>query len=273
MSYKLVGIDMDGTLLNDKKNINKENIEAIKKAQDKGVKIAICTGRLFASAKYFSGLVGTKAPVVASNGAYIREKDRDEIIYEAVLGIKKCKKIQNIVRNYDIDYFYNTSESVISAKDYPQEYGYVVANNALPKENRIELIKSMDIDRTIEEDGNSILKCICMSRDIKLLKRIEEEINQLDEFQVVSSGSDNIEIMDKGVSKGRGISVLASFYNLFREEVMCIGDNGNDLSMIEYAGMGVAMGNGTDDVKKSANYVTDTNNNSGVAKAIEKFIL
>lgn len=273
MSYKLIGIDMDGTLLNDKKTINKENIEAIRKAQDKGVKIAICTGRLFTSAKYYSDLIGGKAPVVSANGAYIREKDRDEIIYEATLGVEKAKKIESIIRNYDFDYYYNTSDSVISPKDYPEEYGYVVTNKTMPEENRIKLIRSMDIDKTIEAAGDSFLKCICMSRDIKALQKVKEELSLLGEFEIVSSGIDNIEIMNKGVTKGRGISVLAAFYNLSSEEVMCIGDNENDLSMIEYAGMGVAMGNASDDVKKFANYVTDTNNNSGVAKAIEKFIL
>lgn len=273
MSYKLICIDMDGTLLNDGKTINEENIKAIKKAHDKGVKIAICTGRLFASAKYFGELIGVKAPIIASNGAYIREKDRDEVIYQSVLGIDKCKKIQSIVCNYDFDYFYNKCDCVISAKDYPEEYGYVAANKTIPEEYRVNLIRSFDIDKSIKENGNDILKCICMSRDIEKLNSAKEKLMQFNDFEIVSSAYDNIEIMNKEVSKGHACEVLANFYNLKRDEVMCIGDNENDLSMIEYAGMGVAMGNGSDKVKTAANYITDTNNNSGVAKAIDKFIL
>lgn len=273
MSYKLICIDMDGTLLNDKKTVNKENIEAIKKAHDKGVKIAICTGRLFASAKYFGALIGVQAPIIASNGAYIREKDRDEVIYESILGVDKCRKIQSVVGTYDFDYYYNRCDCVISAKDYPEEYGYVAANKVIPDEYKVKLVKSHDINKTIEEDGDKILKCICMSRDREKLISAKQKLELFNEFEIVSSGYDNIEIMNKEVSKGHACGVLASFYNLSREEVMCIGDNGNDISMIEYAGMGVAMGNASDEVKKIANFITDTNNNSGVAKAIEKFVL
>lgn len=273
MSYKLICIDMDGTLLNDKKTVNKENIEAVKKAHDKGVNIAVCTGRLFASARYFGEILGVRTPIIASNGAYIREKDGDEVIYQSVLGEERCKKIQSVVQNYDFDYFYNRCDCVISAKEYPEDYGYVKANKALPEKYKVNLVRSCNINKTIEEDGDKILKCICMSRDIEKLNSAKEKLQQFDEFEVVSSGIDNIEIMNKDVSKGKACEVLASFYNLSRDEVMCIGDSGNDLSMVEYAGMGVAMGNASDEVKKAANYITDTNNNSGVAKAIEKFIL
>jgi hydroxymethylpyrimidine pyrophosphatase-like HAD family hydrolase len=79
--------------------------------------------------------------------------------------------------------------------------------------------------------------------------------------------------MCKGVSKGRAVEILAAFYNIKREEIICIGDNENDISMIKYAGMGVAMGNSENFIKELANYVTDTNVNDGVAKAIEKLIL
>src|SRR3712207_9057504 len=87
---------------------------------------------------------------------------------------------------------------------------------------------------------------------------------------VVSSLGDNFEIMNKGVSKGRGVQELAEFYGLTKDEVICIGDGENDLSMIEYAGLGIAMGNAPNFIKEKANYITDTNDNDGVAKAIEK---
>ncbi|MFU0825856.1 MAG: hypothetical protein ACFWTK_12930 [Clostridium sp.] len=79
--------------------------------------------------------------------------------------------------------------------------------------------------------------------------------------------------MKKGISKGNAVKILAEFYGLKREEVICIGDGENDLSMIKYAGLGIAMGNAPDYVKKEADYITETNDEDGVAKAIEKFIL
>lgn len=104
--------------------------------------------------------------------------------------------------------------------------------------------------------------------------KVKKELKQLNpELEIVSSWDDNFEIMKKGSSKGEAVAQLAKYFNLKRDEVMCIGDSENDLSMIEYAGIGVAMGNAIDIVKQSAQYITLPNTESGVAKAIEKFVL
>ena len=90
---------------------------------------------------------------------------------------------------------------------------------------------------------------------------------------MVSSWNNNFEIMNKGASKGHAVQVLANYYDIDKESIICIGDSENDLPMIKYAGLGIAMGNAPDYVKNQADYVTDTNSEHGVAKAIEKFIL
>jgi hypothetical protein len=90
---------------------------------------------------------------------------------------------------------------------------------------------------------------------------------------VVSSYSNNFEVMSKGISKGNAVSILSDMLGIERENVMCIGDSENDLSMIKFAGLGVAMGNAAECIKENADYITDINNEDGVAKAIEKFIL
>lgn len=273
MTYKLICIDMDGTLLDDKKEVSNKNLDTLKKASDKGVKLAVCTGRLFASARYYAELLGVEAPVIASNGAYIREKDRDDVIYESSLGIDKCKILQGILDEYNFNIYYNKSDSVITKNGFFHGNTYAAMNKNLPEDKKIKLINVENIDKVIQEQGDDILKCICISKDYEGLLKAKEEILKTGYFEVVSSNIDNIEVMIKGVSKGRAVKVLADYYNISKEEVICIGDNENDLSMIEFAGLGVAMGNGTDSIKKIADYVTDTNNNNGVAKVIEKFVL
>lgn len=273
MKYKLVCIDMDGTLLNDDKKINAENIEAIKKAHEKGVNIAICTGRNFVSARYFAELIGVKAPIIASNGAYIREKDKEEIIYKVPLGKDNCEQIERILSKYDFHKYYNQFDSIISGKAFPEDYGYVILNSTLPRKHRINLVTTDNMEEYINENSEEILKCVCISNKFEELTMAKEELLKIDGLEVVSSGRDNIEIMNIGVSKGKAVGKLADFYNISSDEVICIGDNENDISMLKYAGLGVAMGNGESYVKEIADYVTDTNNNSGVGKAIEKFIL
>ena len=93
------------------------------------------------------------------------------------------------------------------------------------------------------------------------------------EFEVVSSRFDNFEVMNSGVSKGNAVKILADYYGISSEQVICIGDSENDLSMIKFAGLGVAMENGSKLVKDAAQYITASNNGDGVAKVIEKFVL
>lgn len=272
MKYKLICMDMDGTVLSDDKIVSEENLKAIKAAHDAGMKMAVCTGRLFANAKVYADMFGIKAPVIASNGAYIKDKDSDEVIYKSVLGREKAIKIFSTITKYDLSIFFNTCDAVITNKPFDERNAYMRMNEDLPKEQQVRLIYTENMMKAIEEEGDEILKCICIENDIEKLNKARAEIEAFSEFEVVSSFKNNFEIMCKGVSKGRAVEVLTGFYNIKREEVICIGDNENDISMIEYAGLGIAMGNAEEKVKEIANYITDTNNNSGVAKAINKFI-
>lgn len=273
MSYKLICIDMDGTLLNDEKKISKEDLKAIKKAHDKGVKIAVCTGRLFASAKYYGELLEVKIPIISSNGAYIREKDKDLVLHEVALDAEKCTRIQSIVEKYEFHTYFEKYNEVISKNGFPKKHGYRAMNKNLPHDKKIKLTNSEDIIKTLKKMENKILKCITMSNNNNEIEMVRKELLGIDGIEIASSGKDNIEIMSNGVSKGKAIQMLAEFYNISYEEVMCIGDSENDLSMIKYAGMGIAMGNGCEIVKQAAQFITDINNNSGVAKVIERFIL
>lgn len=273
MAYKLICLDMDGTLLNDRKEVSDRNKEAIKMAHDKGVKIAISTGRVFTSAKYYAHLLGIKAPIIASNGAYIREKDKNEVVYKAVLSEEECTKILRVLEKYEFSLYFNTFDTIISSKSFPEGYAYLEMNNKLPEDMKLNLHVNPNLEEEFKKNDREILKAICINEDLENLKKAREEVMKLDQLEVVSSLSDNFEIMKKGVSKGNAVKILSQFYGIGREEIICMGDGENDLSMIEYAGLGIAMGNASDYIKDKADYITDFNNKDGVAKAIEKFVL
>jgi Cof subfamily protein (haloacid dehalogenase superfamily) len=270
--YKLICLDMDGTLLNSKGEVSERNVEAIKAAHEKGVKVAVCTGRLFTSARFYADMLGVQVPVIASNGAYIREKDENKVIYKSVLGFENSKRVFKIFKKYKMTFYFHTYDTVFMEK-LDSNNAYLTINKTLPKDKQINIQIVQDWEETFEEHKEDILKCVCIDENLEQIARVKKELLQFEELEVVSSMNNNIEIMTKGVSKGRAAEILAGFYDLKSKEVMCIGDNENDISMLKYAGMGVAMGNGEDYVKELADFVTDTNNNDGVAKAIEKFIL
>ena len=125
----------------------------------------------------------------------------------------------------------------------------------------------------MKENKDNLLKFVGISISSKKIDRVKEVLRKIDNVEVVSSTKFNCEIMIKGSSKGEAVRIMAEKYKIKQEEVMCIGDNENDLSMLQYAGCAVAMGNGPKEVKEIADYITASNNNCGVAQAIEKFIL
>lgn len=275
MKYKLICTDMDGTLLGKNHQISNENIEAIKKAHDKGVIVAICTGRLFYSALQYSSVLGITGPIIASNGTYIRERGKEEVLYKNPLTSEEINIIYDVLEKNKVDFYYvNTFDTAMSKREFPKDHAYVMANEKFKFEKKINLIVDEDIKKHIKEHEGDVLKVIVIEKeDHEKLKNLKKELRDLDMFEVVSSGEDNVEIMKKGSSKAAAVKELSKRLGIKREEIICIGDNENDISMIKYAGLGIAVENGIDMLKDEADYITDTNLNSGVAKAINKFIL
>ncbi|ASW42416.1 Cof-type HAD-IIB family hydrolase [Clostridium isatidis] len=274
---KLICIDMDGTLLNSKHEVSDENKKAIKKAHDRGVNIALCTGRMFLSAKYYANLIGINTPIIASNGAFIKNGYNDKAIYENPLPKDIAIEIYKIAKKYRLTIQFNSWNVLFMETPASEEHAYVVMNRDLPKEKRVKFIINEKLDEAIQNYEGNILKAgvIEKAANKDKLWTAKEEIKDIfrDKLHVVSSGDNNFEITVGSVSKGNATAYLANMLNIPQEEVMCIGDSENDLSMIKYAGIGVAMGNGLDIVKEAADFITDTNDNSGVSKAIERFVL
>lgn len=273
MKYKLICIDMDGTLLNDNHEVSEENKIALKNAIDKGIKIAITTGRSFIAASQYAEVLGIKASIIASNGTYIREKDEDKVIYKHPFNREQFNKVCDVIEKYDIKKYFNTYNTMITNAEPPENHGYVISNKIAPDNLQVKFGIHKDFREAYDIYIDEILKAIIITEDSELLAKIKEELQEAGGLEVVSSGWQNVEVMAEGTSKGKGVKAFGEILGIGKEEIMCIGDNENDISMLTYAGLGVAMGNATEEVKELADYITDTNNNSGVAKAINKFTL
>lgn len=276
MKYKLVCVDMDGTLLNRKKKISEETKRVLQKAHELGVHIVITTGRIFNNAAYYSNLIGVKSPVIAANGAIIREKDKDEVIYKKDLNRNICLEVLKIAQKHNVTPHYHTMENIFVGSKIHKFFVNLLIAKPLPKEHEVTVnyIGSTEQwEEMFKTHEGDIVKCIIVNQSVRRLKNARKDIEKIENVEVVSSNKFNIEVIAKGVSKGKAVEALVEFYGLKREEVICIGDNENDLSMIKYAGLGVAMGNSINIVKENADYITDSNDKDGVAKVIKKFIL
>ena len=275
MAYKIICIDIDGTLLNTKHKITKRTKEIILQAHKLGVHIVISTGRMYTDAEYYSNLIGVKSPVIASNGAYIKEKDNNHVIYKDVFGESLSLELLEIFRKHHIKPYFCTPHkfyygNIMFKIFYLATKILGVRSNKLDMEYVFSWNQWQEI---LHKEKDNIVKGEIIYRDVALIDELRKELKEFTQLEIVDSSRHNIEITRKGVSKGKAVAILASFYELKREEIITIGDSENDLSMIEYAGLGIAMGNATDMVKGKADYITDSNDNEGVANAINKFVL
>lgn len=274
MGYKMLVLDMDGTLLRDDKTISEKNKQVLKEAADKGVKVVISTGRIFTSARAYGDMIGIDSPIIASNGAYIREKDRDEVIYARLLGEANALKITRLTDEFKLSCNLFTWDTIYCEEMTFTAFNYTKWNKEMSEDKKvkIKIIDKSEWGTIIREHKDSILKAVIVSNDNETLYKLRKEVSKL-EVEVVSSYFNNIEAMNKGVSKGDAVRRLADYYGFSMDDVICMGDSENDISMIESAGLGIVMENGTDITKSVAKFITLSNEDDGVAYAVEKFIL
>lgn len=275
MGIKLICIDMDGTLLGkDKQTVSKDDKETIKDAISRGIHVAITTGRVYDCAKIYAETIGLKTPIVSSNGAYIGGSDGQEI-YSNYLSGEDLKDFYKITEKYNLQTYLTTNIAIVSTAEIEEDHIYKVFNKTIAEDKRIKFDVVSDISEALQKYEGKILKGLCLEKkDVEKLKKARKELEQCgDNLEIVTSWVDNFEVMKKGSSKGEAVKMLTKYFDLTCDEVMCIGDSENDISMIKFAKIGVAMGNATEDVKEAADYVTDDNCNGGVGKAIRKYVL
>lgn len=277
MKYKMVCIDMDGTLLGKRRQISDKSKEVIKKAHDKGVEIVVTTGRIYNNAAYFSHLLGVESPVIAANGAIVREKHTDRVIYESPIPMDDCIRLIEILYKNKMQFHFYTNDMIYSNNKFVELGTKIYMTKQIGYESlkiKYDIIKDIEKWKILfKENCTNITKCIVFAVSSQKLANFKDKVSEIESIVCFGSGSHSLEINYKDASKGEAVKQLAKHYGFKREEIMCIGDNENDVSMIEYAGLGIAMENAIDKVKEIADYITDDNKNDGVAKALEKFVL
>ncbi|SHJ78338.1 sugar-phosphatase [Tepidibacter formicigenes] len=265
--YKLIAIDMDGTLLNENKEISKANYEAIQKAKKIGKKVVLATGRPLLGVKKFLeelNLISDEDYVAAFNGALVQNTKSGRVVSKTTLHLNDYKLLYDLSKKLNVNIHALTESSVITPKN--NKYTEVEASlNSIP-------IEEIPVESVSEDE--TIVKVMFIDEPElidKVIKKIPKEIKE--KYTIVRSAPFFLEFLDKSVNKGVGVNAIAKELGLDPKEVICVGDAGNDIDMIKYAGLGVAMGNAFDEVKEVANYVTLSNEDDGVAYVIHKFML
>ena len=270
---KLIAIDMDGTLLNEKKHIDKAQKEAIHEAVKAGIKIVLCTGRpLYGILPFYEELglseLDSEGYVILNNGCSIHKTKDWELIDQVNFTSDDIDYLYKFSEGYDInftlvnDYYYFNIDDRKPTDELITDAGFVfsdITNISLKeaKNGKHKIIKIMFL-------GNPNIMADFQKENENILKN---------KYSGVLSQPYVYEILPKGNNKGTGLKKLAKKLGIKQEEIMAIGDGNNDIEMFEYANYSVAMENGTELAKKAAKYQTDSNENDGVAKAIRKYAL
>lgn len=264
MKYKLIAVDLDDTLLSDDLSISQINRQAIACAVSKGVKVTISTGRMFRSTLPYVEQLKIDIPVITYQGALIKNAYLQEVMLARPLPLDVSMEIIEESRKHGVhiqvylgdDYFFDKHNGY--SKMYYDLSG--IEGKA---------VKSLEDFLT-----EAPLKILIMDspETISYLTGLYSEKFK-NKAEITISKSNYLEFTNIDASKGSALKYLADSLGIKRDEVIAVGDGYNDISMIKYAGLGVAMSNAPDDVKMHADYVTCSNEENGVAFVIEKFLL
>lgn len=269
MKYKLLVLDVDGTLLNEEKAISKRTLAALLKVQQMGVRIALASGRptygLLPIAKSLElGLYG--GFILSYNGSQIIDAKNGEVLFERRINPEMIPYIEKkAIKNGFALFTYHDDTLLTNNPDNVHVQEEATLNN-------LKLIAEEEFSTAIDF---APCKCMLVSDDEEALTNLENHWKKrLDGvLDVFRSEPYFLEVVPCTVDKANTLAVLLEYLDIRRDEVLAIGDGVCDVAMIQLAGMGVAMGNSVDSVKICADYTTDTNGNDGVAQAVEKLIL
>jgi Cof subfamily protein (haloacid dehalogenase superfamily) len=274
MKYKLLAIDMDGTFLNESRQITERNLIAVKEAAEAGIKVVICSGRNPSALKLLLKDMPKKQPIIACNGSVILDHNKDEIFYEALDNDVLYQIIDVLRKDYDDSVYYQFFDGNVFCSEKFQNIIERFYNLylSLPREYRMEFRIIPDSKLYIKENNSLISKLEIYDDSVEVIQEIRNKIELLPGIEVVSSGFNGIEITKKGSNKGSGLEILAKHYGISLDECIAVGNDENDLGMLKKAGLGIAVSNAKDYVQVVADYVTERDNeNDAVAEVIEKF--
>ncbi|MCI1943787.1 Cof-type HAD-IIB family hydrolase [Clostridium luticellarii] len=274
MNYKIIAMDMDGTLLDDKKFISEYNMDMIYRASKLGVKVVMATGRLPGALKFYSHTLFARQPVICCNGSMILDENGN-IIKSTPMDKDEILKTIDILREEKDTYYHFYDDHSL----YCEQFKYTAKsfyefNRKVDRKFRMEIRIIPDSKEFIENTEKNIHKLVVMDSSLDYLERLRRKIDNGTEVSTTKSSADNIEIISKGTSKGSGLKNLADHYKIPVSECIAVGNDENDKSMIKAAGLGVAVSNARQILKESADYITENDNNHGaIGEIIKKFIL
>lgn len=263
-SYRLLVLDIDGTLLDDRNQITKHTLQALQDLQEKGFSITLATGRLYRDAFYFARRLALSSPLILLHGAFIQSYE-GEIMVERDLPPGIVSKLVNIARENRVSFQALCSDRLILEQRTKWNDLYLKYSP-----NKPEIVCVPDLARHRDD---KIAQFSFLGEGSKMLQMKELLAKQLgDTVSIACSHPNLLEVVAPGVSKGSALKELSGMMNIPLSQTIAIGDNYNDRELLQTAGLGVAMGNAPREIKEIADYITKDNNHDGIAYFAAQFM-
>ncbi|GLG91633.1 Cof-type HAD-IIB family hydrolase [Sellimonas catena] len=271
---KMIGLDLDGTLLNSEKKVTKYSEEVLKEAIRQGVTVLVATGRPLSGVPEFMREFPGMRYILTANGARIYDrKDGEKLLFSHLLSNEDASRVLDIFEEYDTlrDVYYD-------GVGYANRAAIEQVEKYYPEPGMREYIRKTrkrvdNVREKMKEFSFGMDKIQAVFADLDERKEAMRRLKETTNLAVTGALVNNVEVNAAGVNKGNGLLELGKLLGITKDEIMACGDGLNDLVMLQTVGFGVAMANGHEEVKKHADYITLTNEENGVAKAIEKFVL
>ncbi|MFD2613736.1 Cof-type HAD-IIB family hydrolase [Paenibacillus gansuensis] len=241
--YKLIALDMDGTLLNESLEVSEENRKWIRAAQEAGITVCLSTGRGYASALPYAEQLELNGPMVLVNGSEVWENPQ-RVLKREHMDLSAVRHMREIAVRHNVWYWAYSVTGVYNREQWPDS-----------------------------EEAEEWLKFGYYEQNAEILAAVAAELEPYRHYELTNSSPDNIEINPPGVSKESGLREVCKLMGIEMSQVVAMGDSLNDIAAIRAAGLGIAMGNAQDAVKNEADQVTLTNNDHGVGHAIKEYVL
>ena len=266
MAIKLVAIDLDDTLLDARHRISEQCITDIRRVRNKGIHVTLATGRMYQATLPYARQLALDIPLIAYQGALVKSSYSGEVFYYQTIATELALELLIMLKQSGVSCYLYCNDTLYLEELNDDARYYARVTNIKPcvvprLEDTLQLYAATEIMVVTNEpeDTDKIEACLTSRYGSKLhITRFKDR---------------NLELMDSRATKANALEVIAGHYNIKREEVMAIGDGYNDLPMIKWAGIGVAMGNAPDIVKAAADYITLSNEEEGVSEALRRFIL
>jgi len=264
MPYRLVVADIDGTLVNAAREITPPVRAAVAAAQARGVRVCLATGRIWPSARQFVEGLGADPPVILYNGAMVYDFASGEVWFRTALPLRQARDVLTILRGHP----------AVQPHLYVDDRVYIPAMNdttgIYQRKDNLRTEAVGDLADWLRVDPMKIL----IIGDRPALDAVVRDIDRLPySVNHVFSEVIYLEILPPGINKGVALQAMAARLGVSREEIIAVGDNLNDLAMIEFAGVGVAMANAPEALRVRARYIAPSNDDHGLEAVIDRFIL